>query len=161
MRAGLLTALLVAASCLLVSCRSLDGSRGPRGSMALVCTQCNIVCDSGDRCPACKARLQNTGVTKACPRCNTLCGRRCPVCGVYSVPAVRYYRCPRCGKTLPMTGRAVRFQGDIAARPKCPDCGWDMLPQTVPLRAFCPDCRVWSSRPGPCPQCGVDMSPMR
>jgi hypothetical protein len=139
-----------------VSCRSTGLRAGANSREAWVCTQCNVVCASGDNCPACKGELKVTGVTRACPRCNMQCWGDCPVCGVHSVPAIRYYRCPMCGRTLPM---AYDTQ-DSATPPKCPGCKWDMMPQTVPLRAHCSDCGIWSSRIGPCPRCGIDMSPM-
>jgi hypothetical protein len=160
MRMGFLLALFIAIACLLVSCRTIGITGGPGGRTAWACTQCNVACTSAKHCPVCKGKLQATHVTRACPRCGMECGGRCPVCGVHSVPAIQYYKCPSCGKTLPSKGRFPKPAGGAISGPACPGCGWKMLPQTVPLRACCPDCGVWSSKSRPCPNCGLDMSPM-
>ncbi len=157
MRTYLLLALVVAAACLLSNCRTVGVTGGPSGRECLACLQCNIACTSGDKCPACKGKLQVTAVVRACPRCGAVSGRTCGVCGVPSVPAIQYYKCPICGSTRP--GRAGGFRPG-ASLPKCANCRVEMYPQTVPLRACCPDCGIWSSGPGPCPRCGIDMSPM-
>ena len=160
MRASLLCALTLAIALLLYSCSSVGLTGGPSKLRAWVCTQCNLACTAGKHCPACKGGLQDTDVAKACPRCGMACGKSCPLCGVRSVPAIQYYKCPACGKTLPTKGGELRGGNVPRILPACPGCGRKMLPQSVPLRACCPDCGVWSSRTGPCPRCGLDMSPM-
>lgn len=161
MRARLLFGLMaVSIVCILANCGSLTARRGIRAKSASSCLQCNVVSASGGECPVCKGALRTTDVAKACPRCGMACGRVCPLCGVHSVSAIQYFKCPGCGMTIPEKGGRLRSGKRLDSLPKCQGCGRGMQPQTVPLRALCPDCGIWSSRIGPCPRCSVDMSPM-
>ena len=155
MRYGIVLVLSLSAACILVGCSSMPLTGGG-GSEAWVCTQCNVACSHSGECPACKCELMRTGVTWACPRCGEQIKGGCAICGVHSVPAVQYYRCPTCGRTIPAFG--TRPQSGLG--PKCKHCKRPTHHQTVPVRYWCADCEVWSSRRMPCPRCGLEMSPM-
>ena len=157
MRTCLLILFVVALACILANCKTVGVTGGPSGRECQACLQCNIACTSSDKCPSCKGKLQVTSVVRACPRCGAVSGRSCSVCGVPSVPAIQYYKCPICGRTRPGAPGGAK-PGDPL--PKCLSCKVEMYRQTVPLRACCPDCGVWSTRVSPCPRCGIDMSPM-
>jgi len=160
MRAYILFFIALALACLLGSCRTAGISADPSGSSIGACLQCNVVCCKGSECPVCKGVLKRTEISRACPRCGKPCGRTCGVCGLDSVPALQYFKCPNCGRTQPCSGGDIGRYGTGAGLPVCPNCRVRMLGQSVPLRGFCPDCGIWSERAGPCPRCGLDMAPM-
>lgn len=155
MRYGNVLVLSLAAACALAGCGSIPLTGGG-GSEAWVCTQCNVACSESGECPACKCELMKTSVSWACPRCGEPVRGTCPICGVRCVPAVRYYRCPTCGRTRPASAADLR----TGKGPQCSNCERPMMLQIVPIRYWCPDCSVWSSRRIPCPRCGLQMSPM-
>jgi hypothetical protein len=154
MRICVLLLFSLAGACALEGCGSIPLAGGG-GSYAWVCTQCNLVCSEAGRCPACKCEMMRTAVSSACPRCGEPLTGTCAICGVHSVPAVEYFRCPTCGRTLPCSGGRPR----PGAEPQCPQCARPMLHQVVPIRYTCQDCKIWSSRPMLCPRCGLEMSP--